>query len=193
MDDQERKELERDKIYTCEICHDYQGTKNQLRGHEPRCRAKMQEEQNNTENIEITHTPEQAIPEPTLERRERIPFGVPKKNLPSVPENDGFQYRIVNDKWARDPDRVKRAEEGGYTKVDWHVPGPVGTNDDGSPIMGVLMRIPKDLYEADQKEKQKEVDRVDQAIRKGTIEKQPGERRYSPHGINIHSNYNENG
>ena len=126
-------------------------------------------------------------------RRERVPFGVPQRKFPDVPDNDGFQYRIINDNWMKDPARIIKAEKGGYEKVEGYDSMNVGTNDDGSIIKGVLMRIPKDWYDEDQKEKRKEVDRVDEAIRKGKLEAQQGDNRYIPQGIKIHSSFNENG
>ena len=58
-------------------------------------------------------------------------------------------------------------------------------------IKGIVMRIPMEIYDEDQKEKQKVVDLVDQAINKGDMEKQAGENRYIPDGIRIHSDNQE--
>ena len=67
----------------------------------------------------------------------------------------------------------------------------VGTNDDGSPIEGILMRIPQEWYDEDQALKQQEVDRVDEAIMAGTLESKAGDNRYIPDGIKIHSDNRE--
>jgi len=61
-----------------------------------------------------------------------------------------------------------------------------GSNEDGSPIEGVLMRIPKELYDSDQALKQKEIDKVDQEIHRGRFQEKPGDKRYiPPDGIKI--------
>lgn len=44
-----------------------------------------------------------------------------------------------------------------------------GTDDNGKPYNMVLMRKRKDWFEADQKEKQKPLDAVDEAIRRGSV------------------------
>ena len=50
------------------------------------------------------------------------------------------------------------------------------------------MRIPKEWYDEDQAEKQKEPDRVDEAIGKGQLEERPGDNRYIPDsGIKINA------
>lgn len=184
-------DLEKDKVYTCEICNDYQGTKTQLRGHMPHC-ERASKENSGFEMVVEPEIKEEPEPEMPPERKKRIPFGMPHKKLPDVPENDGYQYRVINDNWHKEPGRVMRAMAAGYEKVQGHESGAVGTNDDGSPIMGVLMRIPKELYEEDQKEKQKEIDKVDQAIRAGRFKEQPGDKRYIPDGIKIWSSHDEN-
>ena len=141
---------------------------------------------------------EQKQPEPKprereSNRRERVPFGVPQRKFPDVPDNDGFQYRIINDNWMKDPARIIKAEKGGYEKVEGYDSMNVGTNDDGSIIKGHLMRIPKEWYDEDQKEKRKEVDRVDEAIKAGTLEQKARDNRYIPEGIKIYANHHENG
>lgn len=115
-----------------------------------------------------------------LVRKERIPFGVPQRKF-KCPEGDGYQYRVFNDNWQKEPGRIQRALDAGYEKVENFEPLPVGTNDDGSPIKGILMRIPKELYEEDQKEKQKQLDLIDAQIQRGNIEGQVGrDGRYIP-------------
>lgn len=177
-------------IITCGKCNEYQGTAAQVRGHKMKCQGPTVIDNASPPPAAQASEPRQRE---TPNRKERVPFGVPQKRLPDVPDDDGFQYRIVNDGWAKDPDRVQRALRGGYEKAEGYEPRPVGTNDNGSPITGIVMRIPENLYEQDQKEKQKVVDKVDQAIMKGTFEQQAGDRRYIPQGIKIHSSFNENG
>ena len=170
--------------WVCEICGEYiEEDRRKVNMHEITCKKKN----------EAFQAVEEAKEEVQPERKERVPFGVPQKRLPDVSSNDGFQYRVVNDNWAKDPGRVQRAMRGGYEKVEGYDPMPVGVNDDGSPIKGVLLRIPKEWYEEDQKTKQKVVDKVDEAIKTGKLESQPGDNRYIPQGIRIHSNTSENG
>lgn len=166
------------EVLTCDKCGLYQGDKNQVRGHKVHCKGKP---------VEPLPVPEPQSPE----RRERIPFGVPQRKF-SIPPKDGFRYRVFNDNWAKEPDRIKRAMQAGYTRVEGHEPISVGANDDGSSIKGVLMRIPEQFYEEDQKLKQKEPDRIDQAIRGGKLQQQADDKRYIPDGIKIWSSNNEN-
>jgi len=91
-------------------------------------------------------------------------------------------YYTFNENWQKDPRRIERAERAGYKRTDANKV-TVGTNDDGSPIYGVEMRIPKEWYEEDQAKKQKELDKVDEAINAGTFEAKDGDRRYTPDGI----------
>jgi hypothetical protein len=128
------------------------------------------------------------------ERSERVPFGVPRQRIirPTGCENDGFQYRVFNDNWANDPGRIQRAKQAGYEVVDNFEPLPVGSNDDGSPIKGVLMRIPQEWYDEDQKLKQKTVDAVDAAIKAGTLEQSASDKRYIPDGIKVWGSHDEN-
>ena len=119
-------------------------------------------------------------------RKERIPFGVPTKHF-NAPQNDGYVYRVFNDNWRKEPGRIQRALDAGYEYVKDDQSGTVvGTNEDGSAINGVLMRIPKEFYEEDQKLKQKEIDKVDAEINRGKFQEKPGDKRYIPSsGINI--------
>ena len=124
-------------------------------------------------------------------RKTRVPFGTTERKF-GCPENDGFHYRVFNDNWAKEPGRIVRAERAGYTICENAERHPVGTNEDGSAITGVLMRIPQKIYDEDQAEKQKVVDRVDEQILRGNLEAKPGDKRYSPAGISITSSFNEN-
>ena len=174
MSEEKWMESEINGIFTCDVCEEYKGTKMQVQGHRPHC-LKLQQEK--TE-----------VPAP---RKERIPFGAPQRKW-NTPEDDGFHYHVFNDNWSKEPDRIQRAERAGYVKVEDVESTTVGTNEDKSPIKGILMRIPEDIFEEDQKLKQKEVDRVDQAIKSGTLEQQPGDKRYIPDGIKIWSSHDEN-
>jgi len=125
------------------------------------------------------------------DRAERIPFGMPQRNF-QAPSDDGFHYRVFNDNWAKEPGRIQRAKRAGYEVVEGTESMAVGTNDDGSPIKGILMRIPQEWFDEDQKLKQKEVDKVDAQIKSGALEKKPGDMRYVPAGgIHITENHAE--
>jgi hypothetical protein len=125
-------------------------------------------------------------------RKDRVPLGMPQRKF-SCPSDDDFHYRIVNDNWSKEPGRVQRAQEGGWEIVEKHDPIAVGTNEDGSAIKGILMRIPQEMYDEDQKGKQKEVDKVDDQIKGGTLEQKQSDKRYSPSGIRVWSSKDENG
>jgi len=127
-----------------------------------------------------------------VDRSERVPFGTPRLKLKAdIPE--GKVGRWFNDV----EDRIQRAERGGYDFVrdpvkvgedpddrnrdlGSKVCKVVGTQDDGSPITGYLMVIDKELYDKDQAEKQKRLDKVDAQIYGGTLEEGPGDNRYFP-------------
>lgn len=192
----------------CKICNEYEGTEKGLELHRPFCEKKQREKlivqevvdseetvisQKVTEDEIITTTVdsdeqkfETTRPREEPDRTKRIPFGSPTAKL-TAPDDPNFQFRRFNDNWAKEPDRIKRAEAAGYTHVEGYEPIRVGTNDDRTPIKGVLMKLPKDLYEADQALQQKEADRVDEAIQAGTLESKPGDNRYIPDGIKITS------
>lgn len=153
-----------------------------LRSHERHCKKKQEQ------SPVIEETQKETLAPSPRERAKRVPFGVPQRKL--KPPEDGsvkYHYRYFNDNWAKEPGRVLRAQQAGYEIVDNQEKVPVGTNDDGSSIKGVLMRIPQEMYEEDQRLKQTEVDKVDQAIKGGSFEAQPGDRRYTPEGIKMWS------
>lgn len=157
----------------CEICgkeFDGDNAEKQLRGHMMSHRESREEKE---------------------AKPDRVPFGTRERKFNAPADGDGYEYRVFNDNWRHDPNRISRAEKAGYVRVEDAEMHSVGTNEDGSPIKGVLMKLPKDLYEQDQKLKQKEVDRVDHAIRHGKLEEQPNDKRYIPDGIKIWGNNSE--
>ena len=115
-----------------------------------------------------------------FKRGERIPFGAPVKRF-NVPKDDGYVYRVFNDNWKKEPGRIKRAEMAGY-EIWKGTNENVGTNDDGTEIKGVVMRIPKELYEQDQEIKQAELDKVDSQIYQGRFKEGQNDNRYLPSG-----------
>ena len=115
------------------------------------------------------------------DRKKRTPLGVRRKRL-DAPTEPGFHYHWLNDEWDKDPNRVADAEAGGYVHVKGTAPRTAGVNDGGKPIMGRLMRIPLELYDADQAEKQREIDEKEKLINEGSYDLRPGDNRYVPDG-----------
>jgi hypothetical protein len=141
-------------------------------------------------------------------RKKRIPLGVTRKSL-SVPDNlmdKNYVYRWMNDSQDK-PNRLKEAQDGGYTFVhdpdieanvgdkvenpkglDSRISQYAGSNRDGTPYRCYLMRIKRTWYDEDQAEKQKPLDELEAALKIGTDEQGgPGEEgRYIPReGISI--------
>lgn len=156
--------LEEPKMYKCWICNEAEfNTKQKLGAHQPHCKAKNPQYK---------------------ERTNRVPMGMPQRRF-QVPKEDGekYHYHIFNDNWRHRPDRIQRALAAGYEMVEHDRSGEnTGTNEDGSEIKGVLMRIPKELYDEDQALKNREMDKIDEMIGRGGF--RPGENRhgYAPGG-----------
>lgn len=158
----------------CEVCgkeFDGENAEKQLRGHMMSHRESREEKE---------------------AKPDRVPFGTKERKYSAPADGDGFEYRVFNDNWRHDPGRIARAEKAGYVRVEDSEMHSVGTNDDGSPIKGVLMKIPKEYYEADQKLKQKDLDRVDAAIKGGKLEEGQDDNRYIPNGIKVWGSNSEN-
>ena len=142
--------------FKCKYCNEAEfDTEKQLRGHQMKCRPKdIQEEREEIEE----------------ERAERVPFGLPEQKW-HTPSDDGYHYRVFNDNWRKEPGRVQRAMAAGYEVVDNENSGcNVGTNDDGSEIKAVLMRIPDKFYKEDRARKDKELDKIDEQINRGSFD-----------------------
>ena len=95
-----------------------------------------------------------------------IKLGVPEEHL----DRKTYEYRFVNDTGTRvqglkDNDWDPVGLEGASTESRF-----VGT-DSGKPVKAVLMRKRKDWYDADQKEKRKPLDEMEQAILRGVAHK----------------------
>jgi hypothetical protein len=158
--------MEEEKKYVCEYCgkDDFENH-HQFNGHRMACKAK--------------HDPK----EKSASREKRVPFGVPIKRFNCPEDDDKYHYRVFNDNWRKEPGRIRRAKNAGYEIVDHEITGmSVGSNDDGSEIKAVLMRLPKELYDADQALKHKELDKIDEQIYRGEFAKEKGEKRYLPGG-----------
>jgi hypothetical protein len=193
---------------TCDICGEYEGTEKQVfSGHKPRCKEKrakeaamLDSEPNDGEETNAVRVEDaEPTPESTTEtnmpeaepvvarereipdRKERVPLGVRRQKL-AAPVEPGYQYRWMNDGWQKDPNRIAAAEAGGYVHVEGVEPRVVGSNDTGKPIIARLMRIPQELYDEDQAEKQREIDEKEQAVNDGSFGTTPGDKRYVPDG-----------
>lgn len=124
-------------------------------------------------------------------RKGRIPLGhvAPKMARQA---SKGMVGRWLNDEAGR----IEAARNAGYehvmesTGIDGEekpVSMVVGVAENGHPLKAYYMEIPEKFYREDQQAKQKEVDRVDDAILRGNIEGKVGDDgRYVPsQGINI--------
>ena len=190
--------MEEKSELVCEVCKQIvyidEGKDPQavLRGHQIRCKMLKRQE---AEAAEAQQEPPQEksevevkskVKETIIERKKRIPFGAPRQKLEVLNQDPNYHYHRFNDNWRKEPDRIRRAMAAGYEKVEGDDPVTVGTNDDGTAIEGVLMRIPKEFYEEDRKAKEAELDRVDQEINRGSFQEKPGDKRYVPaSGIHI--------
>jgi len=131
------------------------------------------------------------------ERTERVPLGIKRSKLAVENKDPNSVYRWMNDVGAR----ISDAERGGWVFVDAEKVGNVdisnreqslgsrvsrivGQDAQHKPITAYLMRIKKEYYDADQKYKQDELDKVDIALRRGELK--PSEGQYVPsQGIHI--------
>lgn len=123
----------------------------------------------------------------SAQRRQRIPFGTPKRKL-SLDEATAERLKGKVPRWIIDKDgRIPSAQAGGYEfitaegteKVGDTVQSEeggknirklVGKHEDGSPQYAYLMAIDKEFYEEDQRAKEAVNAKVDESIRRGTGE-----------------------
>jgi hypothetical protein len=153
---------EQAEIFKCHICNEAEfNSKQKLSVHQIHCKLKHPDR---------------------LERSTRVPFGVPAQRFSiSKEDQEKYHHHVFNDNWKKEPGRIERALAAGYELVDHDKSGETsGTNEDGSEIKGILMRQPKEMYEADQALKDKEIDKVDEQITRGKF--QAGENTYLPSG-----------
>lgn len=111
-------------------------------------------------------------------KRGGSPFGVPrtKLSLPVQPP-EGEVWKWINDTpgelaaaQAGDWEFVTPAEIGEGEKGDT-VSRYVGTDDQHKPLHGFLMKIPKDWYEEDEKQRLELPNKINEQIKKGMIGK----------------------
>src|SRR5512143_1688839 len=123
---------------------------------------------------------------PTLPpRSNRKPFGALEQKL-NYPQRDGYHRHWFNDV----PGRIERSKEAGYEHVKdaegKNISRIVGTAEGGGALIGFLMEIPEEWFQADMAEQQKQVDAKENAMRRGELESQEGDGRYVPkQGIKI--------
>lgn len=117
-----------------------------------------------------------------------------KLHVDSDKLDPAYEYRWVNDRGGR----VQQLFADDWDKVEdptivSSAAGTVPTTqvgvDSGKPFEAVLMRKRKEWYQADQKEKQRPLDEIDESIRRGLNHQQAepelrGEIAYTPGGSN---------
>jgi hypothetical protein len=145
--------------------------------------ANILESEMATEKIDLTSAVRSQADRP--QREKRVPFGITRTKLEVPMTLEGYHLHWVND----EPGRVMEAQRGGYTFVDPKEVGStdtgsqvkrlVGKSEDGSALYAYLMKIEQSFYEEDQAVIQREVDKFDSAIRRGTLEQQAGDNRYN--------------
>lgn len=129
------------------------------------------------------------------QRRRKSRGGVIGRRLgvnESMLDFDNFRYRWINDSPARIFSKTKEddwdivRQDGAEVKDDSDVGAAVsqvvGTRPDGSPLVAYLCRKPKPWYEEDQKEKQAELDRQLEEMRRGNDRDGSSKSDYVPHG-----------
>lgn len=112
---------------------------------------------------------------------------------------EGYMYRWVNDKpghvqrfldlgweFVEDPDKtleIGEDSESANTSMGSAVSQYVGVSKENRELRAYLMRIEEELYEDGQVDKAKELDKVDNALRRrGTLDGQGVESSYQPNG-----------
>jgi len=174
---QDDKQQEQPPVFKCEICEATFDTNQKLGSHRQHCVKKTISTQETAPKVDSRQP-----------RQKRVPFGEQETRLPAGPSDDGFYYRVFNDNWQKEPGRVARALRAGYQVFDLSPSSgmTVGTNQDGSEIKGVLMRIPAVLKAEDDLAKEMKLMETDKQIYAGRFKKQQGDGRYIPNeGISV--------
>jgi hypothetical protein len=93
-------------------------------------------------------------------------------------ETRGISHGYVG-RWVNDDGHIEQLQRRGYEFVDENevkaksdgtgtrISQIVGSKEGGERLQAYLMQIPKEIYDEDQKIKQREVDKVDEAIMSG--------------------------
>jgi len=117
-------------------------------------------------------------------RKRRVPLGRHRMRLKIDPKllPDNMVARWINDdgqrlqeamdagyQFVNDPEmRVGEGAQEGRDKMSGYVRTLVGEDRQNNPMYGYLMMIEKELYEADQKEKQHEINLIEKSLKRGT-------------------------
>src|SRR5262249_4748448 len=105
---------------------------------------------------------------PPRRRGKANPFGTHEQKLSYAPR-PGYYRRWFNDVGTR----ITQALEGGYTHVvgndGKNVMRPVGVAEHGGALIAYLLEIPKEWYDEDMAAQQAEVDKVEEAMRRGVV------------------------
>lgn len=121
------------------------------------------------------------------ERVKRVPVSA-RNRLEVIGKDPDFVYRIVNDV----DDRIERFKQAGYEPVNVSEArmatqrvgqgtseGTIASMPMGQGINGILMKIPKEYYEEDQKAKAEKIEASEQSIKKPDIDGTYGEIKIS--------------
>jgi hypothetical protein len=107
-------------------------------------------------------------------RPKRVPLHEQKRDILTAPQREGFVRRIVNDVG----NRIERFQKAGWQVVedpDIFIGEGVNNNQTlgtgarkgvGGGITGVLMELPKEIYDEDQAAKQRELDEKEREMRR---------------------------
>jgi hypothetical protein len=122
-----------------------------------------------------------------ISRDSRKPFGSQDQKL-AYPTRENYHRHWFNEL----PGRIDSALEAGYTHVldkeGRKVVRIVGVANSGDGLPSYLMEIPQEWYDDDMARQQAEIDKTEEAMRRGKLEEKPGENRYIPaQGISIKS------
>lgn len=123
--------------------------------------------------------------EQVLGKPSRKPFGAMEQKL-AYEQRPNFHRHWFNDVG----NRIIRAQEAGYKHVTDKegkvVSKVVGTKEGGGALHGFLMEIPEEWYKEDMAAQAAEIDVKEQAIKRGELDVQSGDKRYVPsQGISI--------
>ena len=122
----------------------------------------------------MNDTPTPARQAQRVPKDARRPFGSQTQKL-AYPEREGFHRHWFSDK----PGRIDAAVAAGYTHVidkeGKRVARPVGVNDAGGAQIGFLMEIPEDWYQEDMERQFAENNKMEEAIKTGSVAGKPGE------------------
>lgn len=109
------------------------------------------------------------------EQSSRISYKEKNKLKTAGLDQENYVYRVVNSDDSRYAGRVANLKKRGYAitaneqlgdevGVEAHQIGSVTSRPVGHGVNGILMRIPREFYEEDQRQKQAEVDETEKGM-----------------------------